>query len=266
MAQTIPIDRTSPTPIFRQLEEYIINSIRNGELKPGDQIPSQYVLARECRVSRATVQKALDRLMLDDVLYSQRGKGIYVANPVTEQHLPILQSISQSLRQLGHAVYADMLLVEETEAPGYIIEALHLPYQTNVFHVKRLQNVNSEPMVLQESYLDARRFAGLDSYDLRRQSLTQIMQEIGDMKIADSVLSIGVMNANWDESRQLNVKAGASLLVIEETDFDEDGQPVRFSRNKLKGDRFRVNTSTRSDDRISLEFRVQPGVVNIVLN
>ncbi len=71
MAYTIQIDRASPTPIFQQVEEQILRNIQNGGLKPGDRIPSQYEIARECHVSRATVQKALDRLIRDEVLYYQ---------------------------------------------------------------------------------------------------------------------------------------------------------------------------------------------------
>ena len=265
MTQLVQIDRNSPKPIFRQLEEQILASIQNGSLKPGDRIPSQYELAKACQVSRATVQKAIDRLIMDELLYFQQGKGIYVAPTPRRQHLPLLQSIDQSLRALGHDVRADLLLLEEIEASRYVGENLALPLTTPVFHIKRLQYVNDEPVVLREAYIEAGRFPGVTEGDLRRSALTDVIQDMGVVQLTGASLAIGSRNANWEESRTLNIEAGASLLTIEEIDYDEHDRPVHYSRNKLRSDRFRVIADALSEYKIALEFRSQPGTVNINL-
>jgi GntR family transcriptional regulator len=265
MGHTVQIDRNSPMPIFRQVEEQILSGIRNGSLKPGERIPSQYELARVCQVSRATVQKALDRLIREEVLYYQQGKGIFVAAPAERQHLPILQSVSQSLRALGYQVHADLLLIEEIEGSSSVCEALALAPEAAVIHVKRLQYANDEPIMLQETYLDAKRFQSIQDYDLRRESLTTVIQKLGNLYLKGSSIAIGAKEAHWEEGRSLQIQAGTSLLTIEEIDYDEGEQPVRFSRNKLRSDRFRVVMNTLSDHKISLEYRLQPGTVVMAL-
>jgi len=266
MSFTIQIDKSSPIPIFRQLEEQILQHIHSGELKPGDRIPSQYELSRWCGVSRATVQKAIDHLVMEELLYYQQGKGIYVALPSERQRLPILQSIGHSLRLLGHDVQADLLLIEQIEALHHVAEALELSPATSVIHVKRLQYVDGEPMLLQEAYLEAARFPELIEHDLRRRALTEIIETLGGIRLVGSSLAIGSRDANWEESRTLSVQAGASLLTLEEIDYDEDDKPVRYSRNKLRSDRFRVVARTAPEAKISLEYRLQPGTVNIDLS
>lgn len=261
----IRVDRQSPVPIFRQLEEQILYYIQTGDLKPGDRIPSQYELSRDCQISRATVQKALDHLMADEVLYFRQGKGIYVAAPVERQRLPVLQSISNSLRDLGHKVHADLLQAEETEASSYVAKALRLLPRSPVIYIRRLQYIDDTPAVLQESHLEAERFRGIMAFDLRQQGLTQAMHSVGDLVIRESTLAIGAQDTNWEESRIMNIQAGSSLLTIEELDFEEEMKPVRLSRNKLRSDRFRVLASTMQDCRISLEYRLQPGIVNFDL-
>lgn len=265
MGHTIQIDRTSPMPIFRQVEEQILSGIQNGTLKPGERIPSQYELARVCQVSRATVQKALDRLIREEVLYYQQGKGIFVAPPTERQRLPVLQSVSQSLRALGYRVHADLLLIEEIEASGSVADALSLTPEARVIHVKRLQYANDEPIVLQETYLEAARFQGVWDHDLRLESLTAIVQQLGDLYLKGSSVAIGAREANWEEGRTLNIQAGTSLLTIEEIDYDGSEEPVRFSRNKLRSDRFRVVINTLDVNKMSLEYRLLPGTVVIAL-
>ncbi|MDQ4075640.1 MAG: GntR family transcriptional regulator [Chloroflexota bacterium] len=261
----VDIDRASSTPIFRQIESHILRGIREGQIKPGDRIPSQNDLARECQVSRATVQRALERLIMDDVLYYQPGKGLYVTSPVERQRLPILQSFTQILRSLGHRVEADLLLAEEIAASPPVAGALALAEGSEVILVKRLQYANGEPMMLQTVYLEAARFRRVLERDLRNESLTEIIQEIGGIYIEGSVVTFGAGVANWEEARTLNIQAGNPLLTIEEIDCDGKERPVRFSRIKLRGDRFRATANTFKENGISLEYRLQPGTVSITL-
>jgi len=265
MSYSIQIDRSSPTPVFRHVEEQILKGIQNGDLKPGDRIPSQYELARECQVSRATVQKALDRLIQDELLYYQQGKGIFVATPPERQRLPILQSISKSLKVLGYKVHADLLLIEEIEASTAVCDALHLVGKARVIHIKRLQYANGEPLVFQEVFLEAERFRGVRDYDLRQEALTEIVQQVGDVSIKGSSVGIGAKEASWEEARILGIQAGTALITIEEIDYDSDDQPVRLSRNRMRSDRIRVVANTLNEYRISLEYRFQPGTVVIAL-
>lgn len=262
----IEINRNSPTPIFRQIEEFILQEIQRGDLGPGDRIPSQYELARKCQVSRATVQKALDRLIQDELLYYQPGKGIYVAEHCERQRLPILQSVGTSLRSLGFAVRADLLLVEEVPASPSVGQALALPEKTELIHIKRLLYVNDEPIMLQDVYVEAERFRQILAYDLRQESLMEILQEIGALHLAGSSVALGANVANWEDSRTLNVQPSLPLLTVEEIDYEIEAQrPFRLSRNKLRGDRFRAVASTLQELEISLEYGSQPGSISIAL-
>lgn len=261
---TIEIDRDSSTPIFRQIEEHILKGIQNGDMEPGDRIPSQNKLARECQVSRATVQRALEHLIMEDVLYSQPGKGIYVASPPERQRLPVLQSFSQSFRAMGHRVRADLLLSETITVSPYVARSLALADGEDVIRVKRLQHVDDQPMMLETVYLAADRFQAVMERDLRHESLLQIVQEVGGVRIGGSSVAIEAGVANWEEARILNVQGGNPLLTVEEIDYDTDEQPIRFSRNKFRGDQFRAVASTVNGD-ITLEYRLRPGAVNIAL-
>ena len=265
MNQSLQIDRDSPTPIFRQIEEYVLQGIESGDIKPGDRIPSQYELAQMSQASRATVQKALDRLIVEQILYYQPGKGIYVTEPAVRQRLPVLQSVSQSLRVLGYEVRADLLLSEQREIGGYVGKTLGLGDRSEIIHVKRLQYVNGEPVMLQDVFLEAARFQGILERDLRQEPLIEIIQEVGAVAIAGSSIAISSGSANWEESRTLNIQAGSPLLTIEEIDFADENAPVRFSRNKLRGDRFRAIASTLNDHDLHLEYSHQSGAVTIAL-
>ncbi|MFA7229206.1 MAG: GntR family transcriptional regulator, partial [Melioribacteraceae bacterium] len=75
------IDENNLVPLYKQLVEKITGKIERGELKPGDQIPSQNELIKEFRVSMITVKKALSILIQEGVLFTRLGKGTYVSEP-----------------------------------------------------------------------------------------------------------------------------------------------------------------------------------------
>ncbi len=63
----------------------------------------------------------------------------------------------------------------------------------------------------------------------------------------------------------LDIRAGTSLLTVEEIDYNGNEQPARFSHNKFRGDRIRVVANTLNEYKICLEFRFQRGTVVVAL-
>ncbi|SHF25784.1 FadR/GntR family transcriptional regulator [Alkalibacter saccharofermentans] len=63
--------------IYEDIESQIIN----GELKPGDKLPSENELCEKWNTSRISVRQSLERLISLRVLYKAQGKGTFVSEP-----------------------------------------------------------------------------------------------------------------------------------------------------------------------------------------
>lgn len=66
------------TPKYIHIQQYILDLIENGELKPGDKIPSENVLSQQFNVSRVTSNRAIRELYTLGVVERVQGKGTYV--------------------------------------------------------------------------------------------------------------------------------------------------------------------------------------------
>jgi GntR family transcriptional regulator len=64
----------------------ILQSLQQGEWKPGEAIPSEMELAARFRVSQGTVRKAIDELAAENLVVRRQGKGTFVATHA-EQHV-----------------------------------------------------------------------------------------------------------------------------------------------------------------------------------
>ena len=81
--------RIPKVPLYVMVYDIIYNLIKNGELKPGDKIPSENFWAEYLEVSRSTVRMALLILQEDGILSTQQGKGTFVANQKESKNLQV---------------------------------------------------------------------------------------------------------------------------------------------------------------------------------
>ena len=70
-------------PVVRQrlsdlLVHRIQTSIHEGELRPGDQLPSIAAMARDFRVNAGTVREALIKLEAQRMVEIRHGSGVFV--------------------------------------------------------------------------------------------------------------------------------------------------------------------------------------------
>lgn len=70
-----------------QIVDWLCDKVLVGTLKADDQFPSVREIAAEVGVNPNTVMRAIERLLQAEIIYSQRGKGNYVAPGAREKIL-----------------------------------------------------------------------------------------------------------------------------------------------------------------------------------
>ena len=73
-----PIQWNDGAPIYRQLKERVIAMMLEGELKPGDALPSVRQVAAEYQLNPITVSRAYQELADEALVEKRRGLGMYV--------------------------------------------------------------------------------------------------------------------------------------------------------------------------------------------
>jgi len=66
-----------------EIEQYVLDQIRSGKLRPGDQVPSRPQVEQRFGCARATVDKAFAQLRRSRIVRSESGRGTFVADPVS---------------------------------------------------------------------------------------------------------------------------------------------------------------------------------------
>ncbi|QIK81666.1 GntR family transcriptional regulator [Lysobacter sp. HDW10] len=75
-----PVQWADGSPIYRQLKEKVIAMMLEGQLKPGDALPSVRQVAAEYQLNPITVSRAYQELVDDGMVEKRRGIGMYVTD------------------------------------------------------------------------------------------------------------------------------------------------------------------------------------------
>jgi len=228
--------RSSPVPLYLQIEEDLRSRIRAGELRPLDQVQSEIELAESFGVSRMTARKSLDRLVGEGLLFRRPGKGTFVAPEKIAHSASTRLSFSAGMSSLGLRMATRVLDAGLTPAPDAIATALRLPRGTGVAYVRRLRAVEGEPAAIHLAYLPPR-LAGVLDEDLEG-SLNELMIRAG-ARVSHARDTIEAVSATGEEAKLLGVRKGSALVRIEGVGLSASLEPLRYSEALYRGDRFR---------------------------
>ena len=113
----------SDIPIYQQIRDQIVVGIADGQLRPGQQLPTIRALAAETGVNMMTVSKAYQLLKQEGYLQADRRSGTVVSGrrPAGEPSEATLRALRVSLSELRLAGLSKdevVRLVERLYAEG----------------------------------------------------------------------------------------------------------------------------------------------------
>lgn len=232
--------RKKGVALYYQLAEAIRNQIETGQLRPGDQLPSEDELCRLFQVSRTTVRAALNMLTFEGLIHREQGRGTYVAEPKFEQAPPRLLSFSEEMRERGLKPGSRVLAVEKIPATEQIAEKLNIKCGDFVIAIKRLRLANNEPMGLQTAYIPFALCPNLINEDLS-QSLYSLLIEKYRISLYAAKDTYYATILNTEEANLLKVPPGSPAFVVERVTMTVERKPVEYVRSLMRGDRYKIS-------------------------
>jgi GntR family transcriptional regulator len=237
---------SSATPLYHQIKEDLLESIKGGRLTPGDRVESEPELMDRYGVSRATVRQALGQLVAEGYLVIRRGLGTYVAEPKIRQGLLGMYSFSREIERLGMRPGTHVQALGVEPAGPSVAAALGIPAGDPVVALRRLRSADDEPMMLETSWLPVRRFPGLVDRDLEHARLYDVLADEYGVRPSRAREEFEPVLLSSDDARLLGKHTGDPALLLERVAFDAEGRPIEFCRSVVRGDRCRYFVELRA--------------------
>jgi|GEM_PF-287954 len=233
------INRQSFTPIYIQIAQTIVQSVHDGAVAYGDQLPSERELAERYSVSRLTARQAIDELVKRSLAYRVQGKGTFLARPKIREASGLM-SFSEELRQRGFHPTSRVLTQHIVPSPLAVAEKFHLKSGDDVFFLHRIRLANDVPVAVEYAYLNLHLFPDIEQESFEEQSLFEVLHRRYGVHPAWAEAEIEARIASQQEAEWLAMPPMQAVLVAHRLTFTEAFDVAEVVDSVYPGDRFPI--------------------------
>lgn len=228
------------SPLYQQIKALILGSLRSGEWKPGEVIPSEVELAARFRVSQGTVRKAIDELAAENLLLRRQGKGTYVATHAEQQvQFRFLKLVPDSgARGSEGPAQRDIIECRRVRASADVAKALALRCGDTVLQVRRVLSFGGAPAILEDIWLPATPFKGLTAETLStyKGPMYALFETEFNVRMVRAEEKIRAIAANETHADLLKVAVGNPLLSVERIAYTYQREPMELRKGYYRTD------------------------------
>ena len=228
------------SPLYQQIKALILQSLQQGEWKPGEAIPSEMDLAARFRVSQGTVRKAIDELAADNLVMRRQGKGTFVATHA-EQH--VQYRFLKLLPDTGDAsvegpAQRTVLDCRRVRASADVARALALRSGDPVVQARRILSFAGEPTILEDIWLPGQAFKGLTAAQMANYpGPTYAMLELDfGVRMVRAEEKIRAVLPDGEQAERLHVSPATPLLSVERIAYTYNDVPMELRRGLYRTD------------------------------
>lgn len=234
--------------MYRRIADDLRAKIASGELKPGQQLPTQLELAEEHDVARVTARQAVTELVNEGLVVIRRPQGAFVRD-----RRPLVYRPQAEFRPRPQAPEVDQYIADQSaegrnpsqtidvalvQAPPAVARRLGVSADQIVVVRRRVRSLDGEPNHLNDSYYPRELVEGSEimlPIDIARGA-NCVLSELGAHQVR-AVDEITVRMPTPDETHRLALGPGTPVAVHICTGYTERDEPVRCVINILPGDR-----------------------------
>ncbi len=222
-----------PRTISRQVDEILLERIRDGTYAPGSRIPSESELSDELGVSRATVRTALAKLAASGMILRKQGNGTFVNARIHEASAQFgnLWDLVQLIEGNGYKASIHLLSIDRKSATEKESGVLSLEPGDEVIHFRRIFQADGRPVILADNAVPAvllrEPLKNIDG----GLHIRDIFSNYFHQKIAFAITDIHSVTIGREAHSHLGGKADRAVLQLDVTFYGMNNLPLAYGEN-----------------------------------
>lgn len=236
------LDYQSSVPLYQQIADGLERVIIDGRLPAGEALPTEEVLCRELKVSRATVRRAYSKLVEIKLVERQAGRGTFVKKRRLRRSTGVL-GFHEEMRALGCKAQSRLISCRQILPTFDQWGNLGLEGPEPVWSMVRLDLVDEAPVLVSHMVVPCSLLAELDSQAVEcslQDYLAKAIEATGE-EVAYLHQAYGVCALPSEDAALLGVSEGTPAFRIQRATVDTLGRIWEYSI------RYEVGDATRFD-------------------
>jgi len=228
--------------LYARIETVLAREITDGDLKVGDQLPTEDRLIARFGVSRITVRRAIQNLVSRGLVEIRRGKGTFVAAPKITQDLKEMSGFVEDMHALGHKPTARVISKEIVTANATVAHQLALTRGERVVRIRRVRLADGVPLSFDETYLPLEIGKKIITNNLNVEPIFSLLERKYDVPLIEAEYKLDAVAAENEVASALKVKPRSPIFRIERTSYSTGSRPVDYETLYYRGDLVRFVT------------------------
>jgi len=213
-------------------------------LPEGAALPPERELAVRWNVARMTLRRAVDELVIEELLVRRHGSGTYTTRPKVTKWLGMI-GFSEDVRRRGMRPGSLMIEFRQLRAERAAARRLRIPVGDPVIAFTRLRLADDVPMVVERTTLPAGYVPGLQADDLNGSLYDVLYTRYGIDHVSGTSRLEPVMpdakTAGW-----LDIPVSQPCLAVHGISFDRRDRVFEYTSAIYRGDRYAFTTDLRT--------------------
>jgi GntR family transcriptional regulator len=231
------LDSNSTIPLYKQLEDILIQQIESGVLTSGSKLPTEDELSKEYNISRVTVRKTMEALCNGCFIERKPGKGTFVSKKKIQRKISELLSFTDMCQMQGLKASAKTIRIDIISPTEEEISQMGLKPHDRILILERLRYANNLPVTIEISKFPEDFFFLFDE-DLTNASLYAVLKK-HNIYLTNSIKTLEIVSANYKEAKLLNVPLNHPLLCITSVVSEANGNHLHLSKQLSVADKFK---------------------------
>src|SRR5712672_444545 len=222
--------------LYSRVETVLAGEITDGDLKVGDQLPTEDSRVARFAVSRITVRRAIQNLVSRGLVEIRRGKGTFVAAPKITQELTELSGFVEDMHALGRKPTARVIDKEIVTADATVASQLALTKGQRVVRIRRVRLADGVPISFDETYLPLEIGKKIITNNLKVEPIFSLLESKYDVPLIEAEYKLDAVSAENEVARALKVKPRSPIFRIERISYSTGSRPVDYETLYYRGD------------------------------
>ena len=230
------------SPLYSRIQTVLAGEIAAGDLRVGDQLPTEDRLIARFGVSRITVRRAIQNLVDRGLVEIRRGKGTFVTAPRITQDLSELSGFVEDMHALGRKPTARVVRKEIVTADATVAGQLALTRGERVVRIRRVRLADGIPLSFDETYLPLEIGKKIMTDNLKAEPIFSLLERKYNVPLVEAEYKLDAVAADAEVAAALKVKQGSPVFRIERTSYSTGKRPVDYETLHYRGDLVRFAT------------------------
>ncbi len=232
---------------YLSIKKLLMDFIKSQNLKVGDKLPPECVIADKFNINKLTLREALRVFREEGLIYTVQGVGTFIANDFDKINdtLDLNLSLTKMISAAGYKPGVELFERELVKADKDVSKHLAYPEGLDILVCRRVRTADDKPVIYSIDYFPPEIASLILGVVNENISLYSYIEENRDIKIGNSLAEILPVTCDFNLAKKLDYQEGKPIFKIKQVIYDQKQTKLIYGIEYFRPDYFKLSVNRR---------------------